>query len=273
MDIYKKLIIKPGKKIILKEYDPAFTSNIQNKDQIEKKLEENISRLIELHYLLYAEHKKSVLIVLQGMDTAGKDGTIRHVFSGVNPQGCQVYSFKEPSVEELNHDFLWRIHNKVPASGNIGIFNRSHYEDVLVTRVNELIPKETWNSRYEQINNFEKSLSQNNVKIIKFFLHISKEEQKKRLMKRQNDQKKYWEFNPSDLKNRESWDKYMKAYEDVLNKCSTEWAPWFIIPADNKWFRNFAVSQMIVETLKSMNIKSPKHLSSKSKPNLKTNSA
>ena len=266
MEMYK---IKSYKKTRLKSYNPAFTSDIESKDQIEKELEHNIKRLEELHYLLYAEHKKSVLIILQGMDAAGKDGTIRHVFSGVNPQGCQVYSFKEPSVEELNHDFLWRVHNKVPANGNIGIFNRSYYEDVLIARVMNLVPKETWTSRYEQINSFEKILSENNVKIIKFFLHISKEEQKKRLIKRQNDPEKHWEFNPTDIANRRYWDEYMKAYEDVINKCNTTWAPWYIIPSDHKWFRNFVVSQVIVETLENMDIKLPKHLSAKNKVSFK----
>ena len=265
MDIYKKFLVKPGRKIKLKSYDPAFTADIENKEQIKKELENNLSRLVDLHYLLYAEHKKSLLIILQGMDASGKDGTIRHVFSGVNPQGCQVYSFKEPSVEELNHDFLWRAHNKVPANGNIVIFNRSHYEDVLIGRVNKLVPEKIWNSRYEQINNLEKILSQNNVKIIKFFLHISKEEQNKRLIKRQSDPRKYWEFNPTDIKNRKYWDKYMKAYEDAINRCSTDWAPWFIIPSDHKWFRNFVASQVIVETLENMDIKLPKHLSAKNK--------
>jgi len=192
------------------------------------------------------------------MDASGKDGTIRHVMYGVNPQVCSVTSFKAPTSEELDHDFLWRIHNAVPPRGEIGIFNRSHYEDVLIVRVHDLVPKTVWSARYEQINDFEKMLSKNNVTILKFFLHISKDEQKERLQERLNDPTKNWKMNPEDLKERELWDDYQKAYEVAIEKCSTKYAPWYIIPANKKWFRNIAVSEIIIETLENLKMKFPK---------------
>jgi PPK2 family polyphosphate:nucleotide phosphotransferase len=192
------------------------------------------------------------------MDGAGKDGTIRHVMSGVNPQGCRVTSFKSPSAEETAHDFLWRIHNAIPERGEIGIFNRSHYEDALVVRVHDLVPEAIWSQRYKQINRFEKTLAENNVKILKFYLHISKEEQKNRFQQRLEDRAKWWKLSPTDFQERKYWNDYMEAYEDVLRRCSTPWAPWYIIPANKNWFRNLAVSHVIVKTLDDLNMKFPK---------------
>ena len=256
-DLYKRLIVPPEKKIHLSEYDPNDTAGLKDNYAVKKMLESNIRHLVELQHLLYAEGQQSLLVVLQGMDGAGKDSTIRNVFSGVNPKGCQVASFKAPTQEELSHDFLWRIHQKVPPKGNIEVFDRSQYEDVLVVRVKNLVPNAVLEQRYEQINNFEKMLSENGTKIIKFFLYISKDEQKNKLLERLEDPEKKWKFNPTDIQERKHWDKYMKSYETLLNKCSTEWAPWFVIPANNKWFRNLAVSQIVVETLEGMNPKLP----------------
>jgi PPK2 family polyphosphate:nucleotide phosphotransferase len=192
------------------------------------------------------------------MDAGGKDGTIRHVMSGLNPQGCRVTSFKVPTEEELAHDYLWRIHRAVPAKGEIGIFNRSHYGDVLVVRVHNLVPKRVWSKRFEQINAFERILAETGVTIVKFFLHISKEEQKRRLQDRLDDSSKHWKISPADFEERKYWDDYVKAYEDILARCSTPWAPWYVIPADHKWFRNLAVADVLVRTLKDMRMRFPK---------------
>ena len=217
----------------------------------------DITRLAKLQEMLYAEDRRSVLIILQAMDAGGKDGTIKHVMSGLNPQGCEVTSFKVPSAEEADHDFLWRIHKAVPRRGNIGIFNRSHYEDVLVVRVHNLVPREVWKERYDQINRFEKLLSEMSVVILKFFLHISKEEQRKRFQERLKDPSKNWKFSELDLKERELWEDYQAAYEDALSKCSTEWAPWYVIPANHKWYRNWSVARTIVDTLESLKLSFP----------------
>jgi len=257
-NLSKKLIVNPGTKVKLSDVDPGDTAGMKGKEDALEVVERNGPKLEELHALLGAENKRSLLIVLQGMDTSGKDGTIRHVMNGVNPQGCDVTSFKVPSAEELDHDFLWRIHKAVPPKGTIGIFNRSHYEEVLIVRVHSLVPRAVWSARYKQINRFEQQLSQNNVTILKFFLHISKGEQKKRLLERLADPTKNWKMSLQDLKERKLWTDYMEAYEDALTKCSSEWAPWFIIPADNKWFRDLAVSEIIVETLESLDMKYPK---------------
>lgn len=257
MKSLKKLIVKPGRKVKLSTYDLEYTGEFEDKEAAEDILKKNISSLSELQYRLSAENKRSLLIILQGMDTSGKDGTIRHVMSGSNPQDCKVTSFKAPSKEEYEHDFLWRIHKAIPPKGEIGIFNRSHYEDVLAARVHNIVPKSAWSLRYKQINNFEEMLVQNDVIILKFFLYISKNEQKKRLEERLEDSKKNWKLSEEDFKERKYWNDYIEAYEDVLNLCSTKHAPWFIIPANKKWFRNLAVSQIIVETLKDMNIKFP----------------
>ena len=253
----KELIATPGKKVKLGEWDAEDSLGWDKDHKMKSSLAKTIQKLDSLQYLLYAEHKHALLIVLQGLDAAGKDGTIRHVMSGVNPQGCRVTSFKKPSAEELAHDFLWRIHKAVPPIGDIGIFNRSHYEDVLVTRVHDLVPKDVWSQRYEQINHFERMLEKNNVKVLKFFLHISKDEQKRRFQQRIDDKDRQWKISESDFAERKYWDDYTGAYEETLTKCSTTHAPWYIIPSDRKWFRNLAVSHIIVEALEDMHMKFP----------------
>lgn len=253
----QSFLVTPGTQVSLADYDPAYTGNYKDKKAAESQLKRNTKRLQELQEVLWAEGKHALLIVLQAIDGGGKDGTIEHVMSGVNPQGCQVTSFKVPTEEELAHDYLWRVHKAVPRRGYIGIFNRSHYEDVLVVRVHNLVPPEVWGQRYEQINHFEKLLADTGTTILKFFLYISKEEQKRRFEKRLADPKKNWKFSLGDVKEREYWDEYMRAYEDALSKCSTPWAPWYIIPADHKWYRNLAVSQTIIETLEKLDMHFP----------------
>ncbi len=250
--------IDPRKKVKLSAIDASSTGELKSKQEANGLLQKNIERLADLQYRLAAENKRALLVILQGMDAAGKDGTIRHVMSGLNPQGCRVTSFKVPAGAETGHDFLWRIHRAVPAFGEIGIFNRSQYEDVLVARVHNLVPKPVWSCRYEQINAFEKMLSENGTTILKFFLHISPGEQKKRLEARVDDPSKNWKITPADVGERKYWGDYMQAYEDAIRKCGTEWAPWFVIPADKKWFRNLAVSEIIAEALEQMNPKTPK---------------
>ncbi len=213
--------------------------------------------LIDWQYRLYAEDRRQLLVVLQAMDAGGKDGTIRRVFRGVNPQGVVVTSFKVPSKEELAHDFLWRIHRATPGKGQIGVFNRSHYEDVLVVRVDGLAPEAVWQARYEQINQFERLLTDTGTVVLKFFLHISKEEQRERFAARLTDPRKNWKFDPGDLKKREQWDDYMAAYEAALNHCTTSWAPWHVIPSDRKWYRNLAIARVLVTTLAEMDPRFP----------------
>ena len=256
-DFSKKLVVKPGRKVRLSHYDADATHGWQKGRKAKESLEKAVGKLDGLQYLMYAEHKRALLIVFQGLDAAGKDGTIRHVMSGINPQGCRVTSFKSPSAEEAAHDFLWRIHAAVPKIGDFGVFNRSHYEDVLIVRVHNLVPKDVWSQRYDQINDFESILAANNVVILKFFLHISKDEQKKRFLERLDDPKKQWKISEADFNERKYWDDYQKASETVLTRCSTPPAPWFIIPANKKWFRNLAVSHIIVETLEGMKMKLP----------------
>lgn len=256
MKFHSKLAAPIHKKIQLEDFDPSETYGYEKgheKDERDEALmQKTIARLDELQYTLYAEGKRSVLIILQGMDTSGKDGTIRHVMSGASPQSCKVTSFKVPTSVERAHDFLWRIHQAVPGKGEIGIFNRSHYEDVLVVRVHELVPKSVWSERYDEINRFEKYLTENGTTILKFFLHISKDEQKKRILERMADPSKHWKLSEADLKERQFWDDYTKAYEDAISKCTTKYAPWFIIPSNHKWFRNLAISRILVETLDKM---------------------
>ena len=244
-------------RIRLADCDPDDTADYTSKKDARKALKGVTRRLTELQYLLYAENKRGLLIVLQGMDASGKDGTIRHVMRGVNPQGTRVTSFKKPSVEELDHDFLWRIHRAMPRRGDIGIFNRSHYEDVLVVRVHDLVPKHVWSQRYDQINAFEKNLAENGIVILKFFLHISKEEQKKRFEDRLANPTRHWKISPADFEERQFWDQYTEAFEEVLTRCSTECAPWYVIPANRKWFRNLAVASIIVERLESLDMRFP----------------
>jgi PPK2 family polyphosphate:nucleotide phosphotransferase len=257
MNFRKKLMVPPNEKVSLGDYDPNATFGHENDEKTNAKLQKTLKRLDELQYLLYGEKKHALLIIFQAMDAGGKDGTIRHVMSGVNPVGCRVTSFKVPSPEELAHDFLWRIHLAVPEKGMIGIFNRSQYEDVLVVRVHKMVPRDIWKRRFEEINAFEKLLTENQVCIVKFFLHISKDEQKKRFEERLTDRNKYWKVSQADFAERKFWDRYMEAYEDALTRCSTAAAPWFIIPSNHKWFRNFAVSKILVETLEGFDMKLP----------------
>jgi len=255
----KKFRVDPKVKIQQDNIDPDGTSNFDGgkKDAL-KEIDKIKVRLENLQEKLYASHKYKILIVLQGMDTAGKDSTIRLVFAGVNPQGVRVASFKTPSQEEHDHDFLWRIHKQVPGDGEIVIFNRSHYEDVLAVRVHKLVPKEVWQHRYQEINDFERMLSEEGTSIIKFYLHISEDEQKKRLEDRLKDSTKEWKFSSNDLPERGYWPEYMKAYEDVLEKTSTGWAPWYIVPANHKWLRDLIVSTVIVNTLDKLDLSYPK---------------
>jgi PPK2 family polyphosphate:nucleotide phosphotransferase len=250
-------LVQPGKKLKLADWSPEDTGQFKDKDDALKEEAENLKNLADLQNVLYAESKRSVLVVLQAIDAGGKDGTIRHVFSGVNPQGCNVTSFKVPTDLEKSHDFLWRIHAQVPHKGMIGIFNRSHYESVLVERVKKITPKAVWSRRYEHINAFEKMLCDEGVTILKFFLHISKDEQKHRMLARVDQQSKNWKFNPDDLADRALWDNYMDAYQDMMRKCSTAHAPWYIVPANRKWFRNWLVGDVLVRTLKAMDLKYP----------------
>jgi PPK2 family polyphosphate:nucleotide phosphotransferase len=256
MDI-GKLRVEPGTRFKLSKFAPDDTYGV-SKSEAANAHSTHVEKLAALHDVLYAEHKRAILIVLQGMDAAGKDGTIKHVMSGVNPQGCSVTSFKQPSPVELDHDFLWRIHWAVPPKGGIGIFNRSHYEDVLVARVHGLVPSAVWKKRYSQINDFEKILTENNVCILKFFLHMSGKEQRKRFDERLADPRKNWKASAADFKEREYWDEYQEAYEDAVGKCGTKNAPWYVIPSDHKWFRNFAVADVIVRTLESFKMQYPK---------------
>ena len=256
-DLARTLIVRPGSRCKLSSIDPAGTHGVSKK-AADARLKKNLERLSVLQYLLYAEAGRALLVVLQGIDAGGKDGTIRHVMSGLNPQGVEVTSFKVPEGEETRHDYLWRIHKAVPERGKIGIFNRSHYEDVLVARVHNLVPKPQWSRRYGQINDFERMLSENRVRILKFLLYISKDEQAKRFRERIEDKEKNWKFSPADIKEREYWDQYITAYQDMLHKCSTEEAPWYVIPANHKWFRNLAVSEIVRETLEAMDLKYPK---------------
>jgi PPK2 family polyphosphate:nucleotide phosphotransferase len=253
----KELMVKAGEKVRLSKYDPDETLGWHKGRKMQASLEDAIRRIDNLQYRLYAERKRALLVVLQGLDSAGKDGTIRHVMAGLNPQGCAVTAFKVPTAEEAAHDFLWRVHKAVPEHGDIGIFNRSHYEDVLVVRVHKLVPKEVWSKRYDEINQFESILAENGVRILKFFLHISKDEQRKRLLQRIDDPDRQWKISEADFHERKFWSDYADAYEQALTRCNGDIAPWFIIPANKKWFRNLAVSHVIAETLEDMNPKFP----------------
>jgi PPK2 family polyphosphate:nucleotide phosphotransferase len=240
--------IDGDRRIKLADFDPADDAGLKRADA-EKKTDRLIQELIELQELLYAARQQSLLIILQGRDTSGKDGVIRHVAGPLNSQSCSVTSFKVPTEEELAHDFLWRIHKQTPQAGEIKIFNRSHYEDVLIVRVHNLVPKEIWRSRYQHINAFERSLSDSSTIILKFYLHISKEEQKQRLLEREKDATKAWKLSVGDWKEREYWNDYTSAYEDALNNSSSRRVPWFIVPADKKWFRNLAIAEAIRDAL------------------------
>lgn len=246
-----------GEKIHLKDYDPGYSEGLSKEEA--KALEAGYEeRLATLQDMLYAQSKKALLVVFQAMDAGGKDGAIKKVFDSVNPQGVRVASFKVPTPIELSHDFLWRIHQQVPPKGYIGIFNRSHYEDVLVVRVNEIVPREVWEKRYDRINDFERLLAESGTKILKFFLHISKDEQRERLQVRLDDPEKRWKFSVGDLPVREKWDDYMEAYEDVFTRCNAPHAPWHIVPANKKWYRDLVITRTIVETMEKMELAYPK---------------
>jgi PPK2 family polyphosphate:nucleotide phosphotransferase len=255
MDEYR---VSPGARVELSKWDPndrrLFTGSKQEGKEALDKLNDRLEILQEL---LYAEHKHKLLVVLQAMDTGGKDGVIRHVFDGVNPQGVKVASFKVPSQEERDRDYLWRIHKKVPAKGEIVIFNRSHYEDVLVVRVHDLVSEKVWRKRYDHINQFERMLADEGTTIVKFFLHIDLEEQKQRLQARLDEPHKRWKFSRGDLKERKLWPKYTQAYEQVLSKTSTEWAPWYIVPANRKWYRNLVIANTLLQTLDGLDMHYP----------------
>lgn len=262
-----KFLVKPNSRINLSKFDTSFTGNYESKKHAKNDLKKNIKRMQKLQNVFYAMDKYSMLIIFQAMDAAGKDSTIKHVMSGLNPQGTQVFSFKQPSNEDLDHDYLWRINKALPERGRIGIFNRSHYEEVLIVRVHDLIKtekipskfltKNIWKSRFEQINNFEKYLHENGTVIIKFFLHVSKEEQKQRFLDRINDPSKNWKFSSSDLKEREFWNEYTKAYQETISATSKDYSPWYIIPADKKWFMRLVVSEVIIQTMEKLRLKYP----------------
>ena len=261
--------INHDKKFRLKDFDPASTAHVHSKEQAQELLDKGIADMRDLQDKLYAQDRWSVLIVLQGMDAAGKDGVIKHVMSGVNPQGCEVYSFKQPSVEDLNHDFMWRSNRRLPERGHIGIFNRSYYEELLVVRVHpgilknervpeELITKDIWQERYEDIRHSERYLDRNGTVVRKFFLNISKKEQKNRFLERLDDSEKNWKFSGSDLKERHFWDKYMDAYEEMIAATSSKHAPWYVVPADNKWYTRLVVAAAIVDAMDELKLSYPK---------------
>ena len=258
MTYHREYRVKPGSHVDLGERDANDKGSFAgDKAEGREQLERLNRELEELQELLYAEHKHKVLIVLQAMDTGGKDGTIRHVFEGVNPQGVRVASFKRPTPEELDHDYLWRVHGHTPGKGEIVIFNRSHYEDVLVVRVHSLVPEEIWSKRYEHITAFERLLADEGTTILKFFLHIDLDEQKERLQARLDQPHKHWKFDPGDLRERKLWPQYIKAYEDAISRTSTKWAPWYIVPANRKWYRNLVIGSAIVEALRSLDMRHP----------------
>jgi PPK2 family polyphosphate:nucleotide phosphotransferase len=257
MDYRDKFLAEPGAKVRLSKIDPSYTGKDENHEQAQSQIQKHVARMDKLQYLLYADGSQSLLVVLQALDAAGKDGVIRHVFSGMNPQGTFVFGFKQPSKEEAAHDFLWRAHRRAPSKGEVAIFNRSHYEDVLVVRVHKLVPHSVWSKRYDLINDFETVLVRNNTTILKFFLHISPEEQLARFKQRLDDPSRHWKISEGDYSEREFWPKYVEAYEDAITLTSTNRAPWYIIPSNHKWFRNLAVSQIIADTMDEMGLKLP----------------
>jgi len=257
MKYAKRFGVAPGSTVNLDDLDPGFKGDNGDHKHAERELRHDQEKLRELQELFYADGRSSLLICLQGMDTGGKDGTINHILGAMNPQGCQVTGFKQPSPEELAHDFLWRIHRAAPRKGQVAIFNRSHYEDVLIVRVHNLVPQAVWSGRYDQINAFEAGLAANNTHILKFYLHISKHEQLTRFEERLDDPAKQWKISESDYTERKLWGDYRAAYEDALSRCSTEQAPWFVIPSDHKWFRNLAIARIVIEYLEGLELKFP----------------
>ncbi|MBU3887783.1 polyphosphate kinase 2 family protein [Methylosinus sporium] len=258
MDWRDKYRVEPGVKLRLADYDPSATGKHKSHEEALPKIKEHVERMAKLQYLLYADGSQALLIVLQGLDAGGKDGTIRHLFSGMNPQGVSVACFKQPTPIEHDHDFLWRIHAHAPAKGQVVIFNRSHYEDVLVVRVHKLVPRDIWSKRYDEINDFESLLTRDgNVRILKFYLHISPEEQLARFEQRLDDPARNWKISESDYTEREHWPQYVEAYEEALARTSTKQAPWFVVPSNHKWFRDLVISRIVVDTLDEMGLKLP----------------
>jgi len=257
MDYYRQFKVQPGTKVRLDKVDADYKGEHDSYATAQPEIEKHCQKLRELQYRLYAEGKRSLLVCLQAMDAGGKDGTVNHVLSAMNPQGCSVHGFKQPSAEEAAHDFLWRIHKACPRKGQVAIFNRSHYEDVLVVRVHGLVPKKVWTHRYEQINAFERHLAENGSHILKIYLHISKEEQLERFKQRIDDPARHWKISEGDYAERPYWDDYRKAFEAALSRCSTIHAPWFVVPANHKWFRNLAVSQIMAKALERMHAEFP----------------
>jgi PPK2 family polyphosphate:nucleotide phosphotransferase len=257
MDYRKKFIVRPGSKVRLDRIDPAFKDKHDSHEQALPEIAKHVERMDQLQYLLYADGDQSLLVVLQALDAGGKDGVVRHLFSGMNPQGTTSVGFKQPSKVEAAHDFLWRAHQRAPGKGEVVIFNRSHYEDVLVVRVHKLAPKSVWSKRYALINDFETMLNANGTRILKFFLHISPEEQLARFKERLDDPARHWKISETDYSERELWPAYISAFEDALEKTSTRHAPWFVIPSDHKWFRNLAISKIVADTLEDMDLKLP----------------
>jgi PPK2 family polyphosphate:nucleotide phosphotransferase len=259
VNLAKRLKVEPGSKVKLSDIDPDFHGAHKSEDDAKAELQHNLNRITELQRKLYADRRHCLLIVLQGIDGAGKDGTCWHVVSAMDPQGVSVTGFKQPSAEERDHDFLWRVHPHAPGLGQVAVFNRSHYEDVLVVRVHDLVPKHVWKQRYDFINDWERLLvDEKNTTILKFFLYISKEEQLSRFKDRLDDPARQWKISDSDYSERKLWDKYIDAFETAISKCSTKHAPWFVIPANHKWFRNLAVSEIVVRAMEDMNLSLPK---------------
>ena len=257
MDYRKKFVVEPGTKVRLSKVDPSYIGKYDSHEKAVPEIQANLERLGKLQYLLYADGSQSLLVVLQALDAAGKDGVIRHVFTGMNPQGTSVFGFKQPSREEAAHDFLWRAHMRAPGKGEVAVFNRSYFEDVLVVRVHKLVPQSVWSKRFELINDFETTLSRNGTTILKFFLHISPEEQLLRFKQRLDDPSRHWKISESDYSERELWPQYIEAYEDAMAVTSTKRAPWYVIPANHKWFRNLAISQIIADTMDGMRLQLP----------------
>jgi PPK2 family polyphosphate:nucleotide phosphotransferase len=257
MDYRDQFIVKPHDKVHLARIDPSYTGGHESHEKARPEIQKHLERMDRLQYLLYADGNQSLLVVLQALDAAGKDGVVRHLFAGMNPQGTSAFSFKQPSKAEIAHDFLWRAHRRVPAKGEIVIFNRSYYEDVLVVRVHKMVPRSIWSKRYDLISAFEAMLAHNGTRVIKFFLHISPEEQLARFKQRLDDPSRHWKISEADYTERDLWPAYIESYEDAMAQTSTRQAPWFVIPANHKWFRDLAVSQIISETMEDMGLQLP----------------
>jgi PPK2 family polyphosphate:nucleotide phosphotransferase len=257
VDYRKKMIVEPGQKVRLAKIDPSYTGEHESHGKALPEIQKHVERMDKLQYRLYADGNRSLLIVLQGLDAGGKDGVVRHLFAGMNPQGTTAVGFKQPSRVEAAHDFLWRVHLRAPGRGEVVIFNRSHYEDVLVVRVHKLVPKSVWSKRYALINDFEKMLDQNGTRILKFYLHISPEEQLARFKQRLDDPARHWKISETDYSERELWSQYVAAFEDAMEQTSTKHALWYVIPANHKWFRDLAISQIVADTMEEMDLKLP----------------